>query len=79
MTTARSHQFVADIEISSAVYGLVQRFDNAGEKLSSVFRTWAKRSEDRRQLAQMSDRMLADIGLNRGDVVSEVDKFFWQL
>ena len=79
MTTARSHQFLADNDISVAVYAVVQRVGAAGSKIYSVLHAWAQRTEDRRQLAQMNDRMLADIGLNRSDVSHEVDKFFWQL
>ena len=47
-------------------------------KVATIVRTWSVRSNDRRQLAQMSDRMLADIGLSRVDVAIETNKYFWQ-
>ena len=78
MTTLRTHNFEDEIVISSALYGIVHRIDAAAVKVQKTLATWASRSEDRRQLAVMSDRMLQDIGLNRVDVAAETDKFFWQ-
>ena len=40
--------------------------------------TWVERVRQRRQLGQLSDHMLRDIGLSRADVESEVAKRFWQ-
>ncbi len=39
---------------------------------------WNRRSEDRRYLSQMSDRMLLDIGVTRGDLDREVNKPIWR-
>jgi uncharacterized protein YjiS (DUF1127 family) len=39
----------------------------------------AERSRQRRQLAELDDYMLRDIGLSRADVASESRKHFWQL
>jgi uncharacterized protein YjiS (DUF1127 family) len=39
---------------------------------------WRARVRQRRQLAVLDDRMLADIGLNRCDVMRECDKRFWE-
>ena len=39
---------------------------------------WHERSRQRRQLAQLSDHMLRDIGLSRGDVWAECAKPFWR-
>lgn len=47
----------------------------------SVFETlcrWQARVESRRHLAELDDRMLADVGLSRADVAPEVAKSFWQ-
>ncbi|WP_417614499.1 DUF1127 domain-containing protein [Oceanisphaera sp.] len=39
---------------------------------------WLQRSRTRRQLAQMPDYLLKDIGLNEADRYQEVSKPFWQ-
>jgi len=78
MTTVRLHQFVEDIDISSGLYGLVQRVESATKKIGATLSVWSSRMEDRRQLAVLSDRMLTDIGLSRAEVSAEVDKYFWQ-
>ncbi len=38
---------------------------------------WHERARQRRQLRSLSDHMLHDIGLGRGDVEAEVNKPFW--
>ena len=38
----------------------------------------ADRADQRRQLAQLDERMLRDIGLSHGDVLRETAKPFWQ-
>ena len=78
MTTVRLHQFVEDNDISSTVYGMVQRVDAAAKKVRLTLASWASRSSDRRYLGLMSDHLLADIGLTRAEVLVEVDKYFWQ-
>lgn len=78
MTTVRLHQFVEDIDISAALYGMVQRVEAAAKKVNATLSTWASRIEDRRQLSLMNDRLLADIGLTRVQILVEVDKYFWQ-
>ncbi len=78
MTTVRLHQFVEDNDISSTVYGMVQRVDAAAKKVRLTLATWSSRVEDRRQLGLMNDHLLADIGLTRTEVLVEADKYFWQ-
>jgi uncharacterized protein YjiS (DUF1127 family) len=39
---------------------------------------WRNRARQRRQLATLEDRMLADIGINRCDVMRECAKRFWE-
>jgi uncharacterized protein YjiS (DUF1127 family) len=39
---------------------------------------WAERTHQRRQLAELDDYMLRDLGLTRADVASEIRKAFWQ-
>jgi len=39
---------------------------------------WAERARQRRQLAELDDYMLRDLGLSRADVAGEIRKPFWQ-
>jgi uncharacterized protein YjiS (DUF1127 family) len=39
---------------------------------------WHERARQRRQLRSLSDHMLHDIGLGRGDVAAETSKPFWR-
>jgi uncharacterized protein YjiS (DUF1127 family) len=39
---------------------------------------WGDRSAQRRQLAQLDDRMLKDIGVGRSEAYRECSKWFWQ-
>ncbi len=78
MTTLRLHNFVNDIDISSAVYGIVQRVEAASVKVLDTLTIWEARSWERDQLSKLSDRMLKDIGLTRDQVAVEVGKYFWQ-
>jgi uncharacterized protein YjiS (DUF1127 family) len=78
MTTLRLHHFVEQVDISSTVYGMVQRIESAAAKAQKTFATWVSRADGRRQLAELNDRMLDDIGLTRTEVAVEISKFFWQ-
>jgi len=78
MTTLRLHHFVEQVEISSTVYGMVQRIESAAAKVQKTFATWASRANGRRQLAELNNRMLDDIGLTRSEAAAEFDKYFWQ-
>ena len=78
MTTIRLHNFGEGIEISAALYALVQRIEAAATKVQKTMAIWMSRATDRRQLEEMSDRMLTDIGLTRVEVETEASKNFWQ-
>jgi uncharacterized protein YjiS (DUF1127 family) len=78
MTTLRLYKFIEDVEISAALYGMVQRIEAAAIKVRKTFAIWASRTEDRRHLAELDDHMLKDIGLTRAAVLGEFDKHFWQ-
>jgi len=43
-----------------------------------TFYVWQKRSAERRQMGQMSEHVLRDIGLSRKDLNKEVAKPFWK-
>jgi uncharacterized protein YjiS (DUF1127 family) len=47
-------------------------------QLSETFHIWRQRQIDRRQLAQLSDRDLHDVGLSWSDVAYEAEKPFWR-
>jgi uncharacterized protein YjiS (DUF1127 family) len=72
--TVKSHY----IELGSSLHTLVQSVESFFTPIVATVSVWASRSNDRQQLSQMNTRMLADIGLNHGDVAKEVNKFFWQ-
>ena len=78
MTTARMHHIIDDLAISEGIYSLVRRVEEATNSLMHTLKIWSARTADRRQLAQMNDRLLADIGLSRSEVHVEVNKYFWQ-
>jgi len=47
---------------------------------ASDVRTWRAKSQSRAELAQLTDRELADVGLNRGDLDRMFDdRFNWDL
>ena len=78
MTTLRLHKFIEDIEISATLYGMVQRIEAAAIKVPKTLAIWVSRTEERRQLAELNDHMLKDIGLTRAEVAVEINKYFWQ-
>ena len=39
---------------------------------------WQERSEQRKHLAGMNERMLKDIGISRADAAREANKPFWR-
>ena len=39
---------------------------------------WHQLSQQRQQLASMSDELLKDIGLTRADVMQESERHFWE-
>jgi uncharacterized protein YjiS (DUF1127 family) len=44
----------------------------------ALLRTWWQRQRSRRELAQMDDRMLRDIGVSRSRALAEASKPFWR-
>ena len=47
-------------------------------QLGDAFYIWRQRQQDRRQLAELTNRDLHDIGLSWSDVADEVEKPFWR-
>jgi uncharacterized protein YjiS (DUF1127 family) len=48
-----------------------------GRAIGTLLR-WQERTRGRKELEQLDDRMLKDIGLNRIDALREADKPFWK-
>ena len=40
--------------------------------------TWHGRARERRQLLELSDHMLRDIGISRADAIGEAERPFWR-
>jgi uncharacterized protein YjiS (DUF1127 family) len=47
-------------------------------ELSDTLHTWHQRYQERRELAQLSERELHDIGRSWSDVAYEAEKPFWR-
>ena len=47
-------------------------------RLFALIVEWARRSEERRELAGLCDRALRDIGVTRVEVARETQKPFWR-
>ena len=54
------------------------RFSVRAGQVAEVGLTWFDRARQRRQLGELSDQMLRDIGLTRADVWAESSKPFWR-
>ena len=65
LTEGRGHQ-------SSALATLPQR-------LIKTLYAWQQRSNDRKRLLDMNDRLLSDIGIDRTIAVREASKPFWRV
>jgi uncharacterized protein YjiS (DUF1127 family) len=75
---AKQFHFVDDMDIAAKTLAAVDHVEGFSAKAVNVLRTWVRRSNDRRMLAQMNEHLLNDIGLTRFDVSLETDKRFWQ-
>lgn len=47
-------------------------------KLNSIMNVWIKRQQQRKQLAQLEQHLLKDVGLTDEQVQREVSKPFWK-
>lgn len=62
----------------SAPGGFFQGFGGWVRRAVDVLLEWQDRARERHILATLSDRMLDDIGVTRGDVLRETGKPFWR-
>ena len=65
-------------DISGKVYAIVQAVESGYSKVRNLIGTWAKRSADRKYLAEMPNHMLRDIGMEPYDAMREANKPFWK-
>ena len=75
---AKQFHFIDDIDVAATTFAVIDKAEGFVSRTNDIFRTWVRRSNDRRMLAQMNERMLTDIGLTHFDVNLETDKYFWQ-
>ena len=75
---AKQFHFIDEMDIAATIFAAVERIEGLAVKSQKTLGTWIRRSNERRMLAMMNDRMLQDIGLSHYDVEKEVAKFFWQ-
>ena len=54
------------------------QFSTEVTHVGDTLKLWSDRYRQRRELAQWSERELADIGLNQSAISGEVNKPFWQ-
>ncbi len=64
--------------IAAGMKGLRRWLGVIGRLVATAFATWATRARSRRELAELSEHVLRDIGLTRADVLREISKPFWR-
>lgn len=62
----------------TAPYGHTSTTGGILESLSNIVGAWRQRMVARRELGQLDDRMLQDIGFSRCDAEQEMNKPFWR-
>ena len=80
MSTLKAKHFhlIEDLDIAALTFAAIERIEGFAASVSGAIKLWVRRSNERRLLGQMNQRMLNDIGLTVADVERESAKFFWQ-
>ena len=80
MSTLKAKHFhlIEDLDIAALTFAAIERVEGFAASVSGGIKLWVRRSNERRLLGQMNQRMLNDIGLTVADVEKEAAKFFWQ-
>lgn len=52
-------------------------FELAAKRLVALLDVWARRRHDRRVLAELDERLLRDIGIDRQAALREAERPFW--
>ncbi len=68
----------ADLSTDIAT-SLVSFAASVPSRIFQVLTTWQKRYEERLNLESMSDHLIRDMGMTRGDVRRELSKPFWDV
>jgi uncharacterized protein YjiS (DUF1127 family) len=72
------HAFPTTTAAAAAAAGSAEALRRALFDAAGRLATWAERRRERRALLRLSDAMLKDIGLGRGDAFREAAKPFWR-
>jgi uncharacterized protein YjiS (DUF1127 family) len=76
--TMRSRAHAALALVLALGWFALHRFGKDAGRVAEGGLTWLERARQRRQLAELSDHMLRDIGLTRADAWAESEKPFWR-
>ena len=74
MIALHRHAFPTTVVPAGGARSLRRALGEAAGRLA----TWAERRRERRALLRLSDAMLKDVGLGRGDAFREAAKPFWR-
>jgi uncharacterized protein YjiS (DUF1127 family) len=74
--SARTHRLLA-LFLALAWYAM-RRLGHGTCRVAESGLIWLERARQRRQLRELSDHMLRDIGLTRADAWAECEKPFWR-
>jgi uncharacterized protein YjiS (DUF1127 family) len=61
-----------------ALFGRMVAREGSAGPLMGVLLAWQERAGQRRRLAEMEDRLLADMGFGRAEAFAEAAKPFWR-
>ncbi len=75
---AKNFHLIDDMDIAALTLAAIEGIEAFAAKVKLVVMTWIRRSNERRSLMMLSQRMLDDIGLTRHDIEKEASKHFWQ-
>ncbi len=66
--------------MTDLAYNLLIYYQGSGivARLGAMLRLWRARIRERRELAQLDERELHDIGMSRSLIYSEISKPFWR-
>ncbi|HYB10638.1 MAG TPA: DUF1127 domain-containing protein [Alphaproteobacteria bacterium] len=67
------------IQLTIALDGKPFQFPNGLGRILNGLREWHRRGRSRRELFELDDHLLHDIGVTRGNAVEEASKPFWRL
>jgi len=75
---AKNFHLIDDMDIAALTLAAIERVEAIAVKVKQIVSTWIRRSNERRELAMLSQHMLDDIGLTRYEINKEAAKYFWQ-